>query len=460
MLRRTPMLAIILAPVALYLLVLLWTEALVPLYRYVWYSDTVLQRRLNSEEPAIRIAATKDVASTRFVDAELIHELVARLQTDESAGVRNAAATALGQRGSYQPLTARAISALSTLVLSEEDDASLSAVIVAVGQSAANNRYSDQVIGRIAGIFSEKHLAWLYPRAATTLGQIGAAQPLPNTVVALMNSLFLDPVRPGEREYLADAFTEIAKGRLLPFSTLEILAAAFEAESNRRIRIAILFALAHMAAEYPPTTDVLTGAAGDPDGDIVRAAEHGLRIVEANRIFANTDPLTLAMNKASPAKERLMALRVIRASTIDPAAFEPIVSLAQDPTAEVAVAALDMFRHLARDPDDDFDQRVLIPALSGAMSDPDPLVRHAAYGALSTISIHRFDYLHAADFPAKLDAGANDPDAKVRVVVLLAMIRAASGMSRRDAIIERGMTDPDPYVRRLAAGWLGSARTS
>ena len=40
--RRTPILAIILAPVALYLLVQLWTHAVVPLYRVVWYSDTVL----------------------------------------------------------------------------------------------------------------------------------------------------------------------------------------------------------------------------------------------------------------------------------------------------------------------------------------------------------------------------------------------------------------------------------
>jgi len=281
-----------------------------------------------------------------------------------------------------------------------------------------------------------------------------------------MNTSFLDPVHPGERESLANAFTEIAKGGLLPVPTLEILATAFEAESNRHIRIAILFALAHMAADYPPAVDVITAATSDldsdivrtADSDIVRTAEHGLRIVEANRVFADTDPLTLATDKAAPVNERLQGLRVISGSTIDPEAFEPIASLVQDPEIEIAVAALEIIYRLARDPGDDFDRRVLIPALSGAMSNPDPLIRYAAYGALSTISIHRRDYLHAADFPAQLDTGANDPDPKIRVVVLLAMLRAAGGMLQRDLIIERGMTDPDPYVRRMAAGWLGSPR--
>lgn len=47
--RRTPILAIILAPVALYLAVLFWDDALVPLYRAVWRNDTVLKWRLGSE---------------------------------------------------------------------------------------------------------------------------------------------------------------------------------------------------------------------------------------------------------------------------------------------------------------------------------------------------------------------------------------------------------------------------
>jgi hypothetical protein len=38
------------------------------------------------------------------------------------------------------------------------------------------------------------------------------------------------------------------------------------------------------------------------------------------------------------------------------------------------------------------------------------------------------------------------------------MQRDASGAAQRDAILERGLTDPDPYVRRMAASWLGTPR--
>ena len=198
--RRTPILAIILAPVALYFLVLLWNQALVPLYRSVWYGDTVLRWRLNSEEPATRIDAVKDAGSPRTADTAMLDELVQRMESDESLEVRMAAATAIGQLGGRRPLTAEAIQALGTLVLTAEDDALLSTAIVAVGQSAAENRYPAQVVERIAGIFGEKHLAWVYPRAATALGKVGAAQPLPGGVITIMNTRFTEPERQGETE--------------------------------------------------------------------------------------------------------------------------------------------------------------------------------------------------------------------------------------------------------------------
>ena len=454
--RRTPILAIILAPVALYLLMQLWTHALVPLYRGVWYSDTVLKWRLTSDEPAIRIKAAKDAGLRRAEDAALLNELVASLKTDESVEVRKAAATALGQLGSQRPLSAGAIQALSTLVLTESDNAMLSAVIVAVGQSAAENRYPDSVIEGIAEISSEKLQAWAYPRAATALGQIGAAQPLPDTVFAAMNTRFTDPQHAGEREDLANAFAEIAKGRLLPVTTLDILAAAFEDEPNHRIRKAILYALAYAADDYPPSITLITAATSDPDGDIASTAESGLRIIEYNRTLADKDPLSVAMNTSEPIETRLNALRIIRSTRIDPAAWEQIAALAQDSETGIAVAAVDMFPYMARSADADFDQRILIPALSRAMSDPDPLVRYAAYGALSTISRNRPAYLRAADLPAQLEAGANDPDPKVRVVVLVMLLRDDE---QRATIIERGMNDPDPYVRSNAVSWLALPET-
>lgn len=281
--RRTPISAILLAPVALFLLVLLWNEAFVPLYRSVWYSNTVLQWRLDSERPQIRADAIKDAVSPRAEDTALLAELISRMQTDESPQVRKTAATALGQIGSRRPLPAEAVQALSEVVLTERDDGMLSAGIKAVGQSAPENRYPDQVVERIAEILHEPHLAWLYSQSARVLGQISAAQPLPEAVLTAMSTLFTDPVRPGERENLANAFTEIAKRGHLPVTTLDILAHAFEHEPNRRIRIAIIYALAHGAADYPQSTAILTAATGDPNRDVVTAAEHGMRIIEYGR---------------------------------------------------------------------------------------------------------------------------------------------------------------------------------
>lgn len=449
--RRTPVLAIILAPVALYLLVQLWTNALVPLYRVVWYSDTVLKLRLASDEPAIRIKAAKDAGSWLAEDPAVIDELLLSLKTDESMEVRKASATTLGQLGAQRRLSAEAIDSLSTLVLTEPDNDLLSVAIAAVGQSAAKNRYPDSVSERLVDISREKRPAWAYPRTITALGQIGAAQPLPDTVFVFLNARFTAPERAGEREDIANALTEIAKGRSLPIATLDILAAAFEAEPNHRIRSAILYALAYAAADYPPSVTVLTAATNDPDDNIVSAAENGLRIIEYNRTLANKDPLVVARNTAEPVATRLDALRIIRSTRIDPAAYEQVAALAQDSETDIAVAAMALFPYMARSINGDLEQRVLIPAMSRAMSDADPLIRYAGYAQLSTISRNRPAWLRAADFPAKLDAGVSDPDPKVRVVVMVMLLRDDK---RRVAIIERGMADPDPYVRSSAVSWV------
>jgi hypothetical protein len=51
-----------------------------------------------------------------------------------------------------------------------------------------------------------------------------------------------------------------------------------------------------------------------------------------------------------------------------------------------------------------------------------------------------------------------DTDPKVRVVALLTMLREGSLDSERDALMQRAIADPDPYVRRMAVGWLGTPR--
>ena len=454
--RRTPILAIILAPVVLYFMMQLWTHAVMPLQRGVWYSEVVLKWRLASGQPAIRLKAAKDAGMRGAADADVLDELVTALQTDESVDVRKASAISLGQIGSKRPLSADAIQALSALVSTESDNAMLSTAIVAVGQSAAQNRYADSVVERIAEISTEKQQEWAYPRAATALGQIGTAQQLPEAVFAVMNSRFINPQHPGEREDLANAFAEIAKGRLLPLTTLDILAAAFEDEPNRRVRKAILYSLAYTANDYLPSIALVTAASNDPDEDIASTARNGLNIIEYNRTLANKDPLAVAMNTSEPTQTRLNALRIIRSTPIDPAAREHIAALAKDSQTEVAVAAIGMFPNMARSADSDFDKRTLIPALSRAMSNAEPKIRYAAYGALSGISRNRPAYLLVADLPAQLEAGASDPDPKVRVVVLVTLLRDDD---ERAAIIERGMQDSDPYVRGNAMGWLALPQT-
>ena len=57
------------------------------------------------------------------------------------------------------------------------------------------------------------------------------------------------------------------------------------------------------------------------------------------------------------------------------------------------------------------------------------------------------------------EAGANDPDARVRIIVLAALLRDADGTTGRDTVIERGMDDPDPIVRANVVSWLGSPKT-
>lgn len=456
--RRTPLIAIILAPIALFLLVLLWNNALVPLYQIVWYGETMSTWRLGSDHPEIRVDAIENIGSFGADDPALLEELVRHMQSDPSAEVRRAAANSLGQHGAQHVITDEAIEALGRTVLTAEDDGMLAVAISAVGHSAVKNKYPDHVVERIAGIFSEEHLTWLYSEAAKALGQIGAAQTLPDSVFTTINSLFTDPVRQGERENLANAFTEIAKGQQLPATTLDIIAAAVASESNRRIRIGLMFALAHAGTDYPLSANLLTTLVSDPDPDIVRTAEHGLRIIASNRMFADKDALSLAIDPSEPLKSRLTGLRVLGSSRIDPAAYVQIVDLADDDESEVAVAALGLFHNLARAPTDDFDRSVLIPAMTRAMSDADPLVRYAAYAALSTISLHRPKYLWGAELQAQFEGGAVDPNPKVRVIVLVAMLRNTSRDAERDAIIERAMADPDPYVRRNAVSWMGTPR--
>jgi hypothetical protein len=457
---RTPLLALILAPFALWALVLAWEHALVPLVASVWRSDVVVRARLASGNQATRSEALRDAVSVRPAGAALIGKVVEIMREDRDSRLRLEAAGALGAIGNLQPLPEGAKAALGALVLAEQDDAVLAAAVRAAGQAAAKNPVAEAVSQRIVRIFDERHLEWVYPAAAEALGAIGAAQALPGDVYTAMHAVFANSKRPGERENLSRAFAQIAAGQALPAPLLDALAAALAGDDNPSIRIQALYALAHASAYYPRSKELLAAATQDTRPDVQSAAAHGLRIIDTKQLYAGRDPMTVALDRSLPVERRLQAMGPLKVNRRDAAWRAQVLSLARDDDPRVIVAALGLFIHISGAPDEEFDQRSLIPQLTTAMAHADPQVRRAAYAALG----HHFSNHHryrgrAADFRPQLEAGAQDPDALVKVSALAAMLRGGPAAADREAILKRGLNDSDPHVRRVVVSWLGSPRT-
>ena len=172
------------------------------------------------------------------------------------------------------------------------------------------------------------------------------------------------------------------------------------------------------------------------------------------------DAMAVAGDRSLPAESRLKAIGVLKVNRRDAAWREQVLSLARDDDPRVIAAALELFIYIDGAPGEDFDRRSLIPQLTSAMSHPDPHVRRAAFGALGREFIHNHRYRgRAADFRPQLEAGAQDPDAMVRINALAAMLRGDPGAAERDAILTRGVNDSDPHVRRVVVSWLGSPKT-
>lgn len=458
--RRTPLLALILAPFALWAVVLVWDLVLLPLYESMWHSDFAVRARLGSDDPEARSGALRDATSARPTDEALIRKLVEVARADPDRKVRADALRTLGGIGHRRPLPAEAVQALNAVILTEQDDGMLSAAIQAVGQAAAQNRVPTEMIGRVARIFDERHLEWVYPIAAEAIGEIGAAQALPGDVFAVLNAMFANTRRPGERENLARAFAHIAASQSLPAAILDAMTAALSSDREDRVRVQAIYALAHANAYYPQSKALLTAAAQDPRRDVQTAAQHGLRIMEAKQLYASRDPMSVALDRSLPVETRLKAMGPLKVNRKDPAWREQVLSLARDDDPRVIVEGLGLFFHIAGAPDDDFDRHSLIPRLTEASSHPDSRVRVAAFGTLSGLFVHDPRYRSRAhDFRPQLEAGAQDPDAAVRVVALVAMLRGDPGAAEREAILKRGLADADPHVRQVVASWLGSPQT-
>jgi hypothetical protein len=157
---------------------------------------------------------------------------------------------------------------------------------------------------------------------------------------------------------------------------------------------------------------------------------------------------------------RLKAMGALKVNRRDAEWRDGVLALARDAEPRIAAAALDLFKHIEGGPDDAFDTEQLIPQLRAALQHAEPQVRRAATAALGSLLRDYGRYrARAAEFRAALEAGARDPDARVRITALAILIRVAPDADARDALLERALADPDPFVRGNLVGWLGSPRT-
>lgn len=458
--RRTPLIALVIAPFALYAVVMAWSHLLMPLSVKLWRSEVSVRLRAATGNVPMRVQALHDAAAVRSPEAALVALVVQYARQDPDAPVRKQAWRSLGAIGARQPLPEDAREALADAVRESRADAPLSTAIEAIGKAAAHNRVPEDVVLRIAHVTDQKHLEWVYPRAIDALAGIGAAQPLPEAVYQTLSAEFATPRRPGEREDLARAFETIAKGKEgLPEGVLELLDKALASDSNSRIRVHAVYALAHSAQRYPQATRAMIDATQDGVADVRRAAEHGLRIIEAERLFADRPPIEVALDPSLPVESRLRAMPMLRVNRHDARWRGQVIALMRDDDPRIAVAALELTGTITGGPDDAFDRDTLIPQLKVAMTHSDPQIRRAAYAALGRLlrAGSRY-YERAADFRAQLDAGAGDSEPPVRVVALAILARTAPDIDTRTAVLERGLADSDPFVRRALVGWLGTPR--
>lgn len=458
--RRTPWIALVLAPVALLAVVMTWNGVLLPLSVKLWRSEPAVRARLAVGDPEMRIKALRDVAWARQPDASSVDMLLQSARTERDPMVRAAAVRGLGSIGERQPLPGGATRLLGELILNERDDALLAAALEAAGKAAVKNRVAGDVVRRLAELLAEKRLPWLFPAAIEALGRIGAAQPLPELVFSALHLRFMQSTRDGERENLARAFAEIAAGQKLPAPLLDALAAALSSDSNQRIRVHAVVALARSDTHYPQAKALLAAASEDAHQEVRDAVAHGRRVADAQQLFANRTPMEVALDTALPVEARLQAMGPLKANRYDAPWREGVLNLARDDEPRIAAAALELFPHISGGADDPFDKGALIPQLVAATSHADPLVRLAAQVALSRLFGSRAAYLdRAKQFRQPLEAGAQDPDAKVRAMALTTMLSAKPGQAERDAIVKRGLEDADPHVRTIAAGWLAAPGT-
>lgn len=461
--RRTPVIALILAPFVLWAVVMTWDRVLLPLTVKMWRSEFAVRVRLASGDAAARSKALREAAAAREPDAAAVSMVTESARSDPDQEVRAVALRGLGTIGQREILPTDARRVIADAVLRASNDTLLSAALDATGKAAAKNRFGNDVVLRVAKLLEEPHHPWLHGNAIRALGDIGASQVLPDEVLTVMNTRFATGKQAGEREDLARAFRTMAKGAgtQLPARVLVALAAALAGDKNQRVRVHAIYALAYANAYYPLAKPLLAAAEQDQVEGVRRAAAHALRIVEVNQLYAGRAPMEVALDRSLAVETRLKAMGPLRVNRRDASWREGVLALARDEEPRIAAAALELFTYIDGVPDDAFDKNQLIPQLVSAMSHADARVRRAAYAALGRLFVHNPRYRrHFQDFRSQLAAGAQDPDPKVRVVAMATTLRAKPEASERERVLRQGLADPDPEVRRAVVSWLGSPRGS
>jgi HEAT repeat protein len=163
---------------------------------------------------------------------------------------------------------------LREIALTSDNNAILDTAIVAVGKSASNNRSDQILIRRFVTIVSEHRAPWLHSRVSRTLGQLAAVQALPDEAFSQLNAIATEPNNAIQGKHALSSLIEIGATSTLPMVSLDILTNAFETDSNRYVRVAIIKALANNATQFPRAVELIRSATNIDQRSRGRAERH------------------------------------------------------------------------------------------------------------------------------------------------------------------------------------------
>ena len=250
----------------------------------------------------------------------------------------------------------------------------------------------------------------------------------------------------------------------------EAAALSFAGDSEPRVRGAAIYALSRKP--QPGSVAALTAALRDENPDTAAFAARGLGVLGRAE---SLESLAAALDGPTPLRiNALVALEAVLAkspgATLSDDARMRVLALSTDANPNVAVAALALLRHFATS-DREVSRRLWSSALSGtgrrrevalaslvaafrggagtaldaAAASPDPHLRAAAAGAVSSFV--------GPDARVRRERFAGDPEVVVRLANLVGL-KTPDAVRENRAVVNSALTDPDPGVRAAAVDAL------